>query len=466
MPHSIVPRLLLAGSLWLTASAQESAALRLFEQWLKVFNAGNRTSLTKFLESHRSKEVPRVDEMLEFREETGGFEVKKVELVEPARVVGVVKERDGDNYARFELELEPGNPERIGKMSLRVLPPSAEFPGPARLPEKEALAALRAEMKRRCARDQFSGTVLVARGKNVLFAEACGLRSRGNIRNRLTTRFRLGSMNKTFTAVAVLQLVQAGKLRLDDTVGKHLADYPNRDIAQKVTVHHLLTHTGGTGDIFGPAFEKERRNLRDLRDYVRLYGQRAPQFEPGSRWAYSNYGYVLLGVIIEAVSGQSYYDYVRDQIFRPAGMEATDSLPEDVIVPQRATGYTRRQGAWRPNTDTLPYRGTSAGGGYSTVYDLHRFSLALLTHGFLNPEHTQLLTTSKVDTPAGGRYAYGFGAGTEDGAQWFGHGGGAPGMNGELRIFPKSGHVIVALANLDPPAATRLVSFVARRLRF
>jgi D-alanyl-D-alanine carboxypeptidase len=182
-----------------------------------------------------------------------------------------------------------------------------------------------------------------------------------------------------FTAVATLQLVEAGKLALDDPIGKHLRDYPNKHIASKVTVRHLLTHTGGTGDIFGPEFEQNRLKLREHHDYVKLYGTRGPAFEPAARFEYSNYGFVLLGALIEAASGQSYYEYVRENVFRPAGMSSTDSLPESEDVPNRAVGYTKPYpGAeWEPNTDTLPWRGTAAGGGYSTVGDLMRFAQAL-----------------------------------------------------------------------------------------
>ena len=144
-----------------------------------------------------------------------------------------------------------------------------------------------------------------------------------------------------FTSVATLQLVEAGKLALDDPIGKHLPDYPNKDVASKVTVRHLLTHTGGTGDIFGPEFDQNRLKLRGHSDYVKLYGSREPLFDPGARYEYSNYGFVLLGALIEAVSGESYYDYVREHVFRPAGMTATDSLPESEDVPNRAAGYTR-----------------------------------------------------------------------------------------------------------------------------
>ena len=118
-------------------------------------------------------------------------------------------------------------------------------------------------------------------------------RERG-IDNTLDTRFRTGSMNKMFTAVATLQLVERGKLSLDDTIGKVLPDYPNTNVASKVKVRHLLSHTGGTGDIFGPKFEAHRLELKTLQDYVKLYGQRDLKFEPGTRWEYSNYGFLLL----------------------------------------------------------------------------------------------------------------------------------------------------------------------------
>jgi CubicO group peptidase (beta-lactamase class C family) len=265
-------------------------------------------------------------------------------------------------------------------------------------------------------------------------------------------------MNKMFTAVAILQLVEAGKVELEAPLGKYLDDYPNEDVAAKVTIHHLLTHTGGTGDIFGPEFDANRKELRTLADYVELYGERGAEFEPGSRWAYSNYGMLLLGVVIEKVTGQSYYDYVHEHIHGPAGMTMTGSMPEDRAVPGRSIGYMKQPGttAWIPNTDTLPYRGTSAGGGYSTVVDLARFAHALLSHKLLSPESTELLIAGKVESALGASYAYGFeDARDAEGNGSVGHGGGAPGMNGDLRIYPKSGYVVAVLANLDPPAARR-----------
>jgi D-alanyl-D-alanine carboxypeptidase len=334
------------------------------------------------------------------------------------------------------------------------------------LSESELVTALRKKLDEETAADRFSGAALIARDGKTVFAQAYGLANREQkIPNTVTTRFRLGSMNKMFTAVATLQLVQGGKLDLKAPLGNYLTDYPNKDIASKVTIEQLLTHTGGTGDIFGPEFAKRRLELKTLQDYVTLYGSRPPQFEPGKRWQYSNYGFLLLGVLIEKVSGQSYYDYVRDHIYKPAGMTASGSEPEEQVVPDRSIGYTRRGGSeLKPNTDTLPYRGSSAGGGYSTVEDLLRFATALQAHKLLNAQYTDLLTTGKVETPGGGHYAFGFEDNVIAGTRCFGHGGGAPGMNGELRICPGSGYVIAVLANMDPPVAGRASDFVLNRL--
>jgi CubicO group peptidase (beta-lactamase class C family) len=171
--------------------------------------------------------------------------------------------------------------------------------------------------------------------------------------------------------------------------------------------------------------------------------------------------------VIEQVTGQSYYDYVQAHVHAPAGMTGSGSLPEHRPVPDRSIGYTKPPGAtaWAPNSDTLPYRGTSAGGGYSTVGDLGRFAHALLSHKLLNPNSTKRLITGKMNTGPGVKYAYGFeDARDADGSGWVGHGGGAPGMNGDLKIYPKSGFAVAVLGNIDPPAAQRISEYLDPRL--
>jgi D-alanyl-D-alanine carboxypeptidase len=456
----------------LTASeveaARTGAPFRQFSAWLEAFNSGDREQISQFLAANYPSR--NLEEEMKFRAQAAGFEFRALEQASPTSVTGLVQARDADGFARFVVQVEPEEPHRIARFNLLVVPRPAEFPLP-RMSEAEAIAALREKLEKAATTDHFSGTALVARIGNgtatELFSGAYGLADRENkVANAIDTRFRLGSMNKMFTATAILQLVQAGKIKLTEPLGTYITDYPNQDVATKVTIHHLLTHTGGTGDFFGPQYSARRLEMKTLDDYVALYGTRAPAFEPGSRYAYSNYGMVLLGVVIERVSGQSYYDYVAEHIYKPAGMARSGSEPESETVGGRAIGYMRPRGGgdWTPNTDTLGYRGSSAGGGTSTVGDLLKFATALLGHKLLDAEHTDLLITGKVDTPGGGMYAYGFVDARKDSIGAVGHSGGAPGMSGDLKIYPQSGYVVAVLSNLDPPAAPQISAFVNLRL--
>jgi CubicO group peptidase (beta-lactamase class C family) len=448
-------------------AARDGVAYRQLTAWLDALNSGDRARLERYLLANYPSAA--IDQQMAFFAQTGGFEVRALEEVAQTTLVGLVQERASDQFARFVLTVEPDAPHKITGLELGAIPRPAEFPI-ARVNEADAIAALRAKLAADATAERFSGAVLVGRIANgratTLFSEAYGLADRENrIANTVDTRFRNGSMNKMFTAVAVLKLVQDGKIELTDTLGKHVTDYPNRAIADEVTIHHLLTHTGGTGDIFGPEFAANRLTLRTHDDYVALFGQRAPAFTPGSRYAYSNYGMVLLGVLIERVSGQSYYDYVAEHVYAPAGMTRTGSEPESEVVSDRSIGYVRARGAggWTPNTDTLPHRGTAAGGGYTTVGDLLKFANALLAHELLDAAHTELLITGKVDVSLNVRYAYGFEDSRKDGVRVVGHSGGAPGMSGDLRIYPSSGYVVAALSN-GIGAAPQITEYIGARL--
>ena len=446
------------------AQLPDTPAGRELAGWLVAFNAGNRDGLRSFYEQHYPSAVGRVDQMMNFHERTGGFDFMKVSASAPNHIVAYVKERASDQFATATLDVDSVAPHQITALQLNAIPRPAEF-AIKRTDEKELLGSLRERLDQDTAAGRFSGAVLLARGGKPIFEAAYGLGDRDRrIPNTLDTRFRIGSMNKMFTATAVLQLVQAGKVKLEAPLAAYLPDYPNKELASKVTIHHLLTHTGGTGDIFTPEYNAHRLELRTLADYVTLYGNRPLAFEPGSKWEYSNYGFILLGRVIERVSGMSYYDYVAKHIFAPAGMTSSGSEPEDSVVKNRSIGYTSMGATGvRPNTETLPWRGTSAGGGYSTVGDLLRFADALRAHKLLDARHTELLTTGKVQTPGGGKYAYGFGDHTTSGLRCVGHNGGAPGMNGDLEICD-DGYVVVALANMDPPAAGRITDYIINRL--
>lgn len=335
--------------------------------------------------------------------------------------------------------------------------------------EQSAIATIKTELAREAADSVFSGAVLIAKAGTPIFQAAYGYADREHkIPNTLETKFRFGSEGKMFTGIAITQLVQAGKINLDDPLGKYLTDYPNHDVA-KVTIYQLLTHTGGTGDIFGPEFDAHQAELHEIRDYITLLGARGLAFPPGSKYAYSNYGYMLLGRVIEVASGQRYDDYIRDHIFAPAGMHATGDY--EVNVPGLSVPYTRGMrpdatGPWQSAADMLPDRGTSAGGGYSTALDFLRFATALTADRLLNAQYTEMATTGKVETTTpGAKYAFGLGDATlPNGARRIGHSGGAPGQNARLSILPAAGYVVAILSNLDPPAADSLGHFIEARL--
>jgi D-alanyl-D-alanine carboxypeptidase len=460
--------LLVSGCLPAQVQLSDTPAAHQLSGWLAAFNSGDKATFLPFLQKNYPARAAQIDDEMGFREQTGGFNLRQVGDCAAVKCAAILQERNSDQFARIVVDVDPAEPHAIKGIELRAIPPPAGFSIP-RMTEVEALKAFRVYLDQAAAAGHFSGAALVAKDGKPVFTAVYGMADREKkIPNKLDTRFRIGSMNKMFTATAVLQLVQAGKINLNDPLVKCLPDYPNKDLAAKVTIHHLLTHTGGTGDFFGPEFDKHRLELRTLQDYVKLYGERALAFDPGSRWEYSNYGFLLLGLVVEKASGQDYYDYVREHIFKPAGMKSTDSLPEDQTVPDRSVGYTKMDGAadWRPNVETLPYRGTSAGGGYSTVEDLLAFANALTKHTLLDASHVDLLTAGKVEMPGrGSKYGYGFGDEVSaDGVRCFGHGGGAPGMNGDLKICPQSGYVIAVLANLDPQAAGHASDFITARL--
>jgi len=447
-------------------AARNGAPFKALSAYIDALGSGDRARIQQFIETRYPS--MNVNTQMTFAQTTGGFDLRSIDRATPTTVVGLVQEHNSDQFARYVVVVDSANPTKIVQLGLSAIPRPAAFPI-ARLSEAELVTALKSRLEKESAADRFAGTIAVAKlknnGRDLLFEGAYGLADRERkIPNTLDTKFRIGSMNKMFTATSILQLVQAGKIKLTDPLGKYVTDYPNKDVASKVTIHQLLTHTGGTGDIFGPDFDAHRLELRTLDDYIKQYGARGLEFEPGSRWQYSNYGMLLLGVVIERVTGQSYYDYVAEHVYNPAGMNRSGSEPEDKTVADRSVGYMKRNGAWTPNTNTLPYRGTSAGGGYSTVGDLLKFAEALMSHKLLNAEYTNMLITGKVDVGNGQMYAYGFEDGRKNGDGAVGHGGGAPGMNGELRIYPKSGYVVAVLSNLDPPAASQINGFIDPRL--
>src|SRR3954465_13272905 len=216
-----------------------------FAAWLESFNRGDVKAPREFVEKNFPPQPSRLERQMEFRQRTGGFDLKKIEESSATKLVVLVQERSSDQFARLTMEVKSEEPHKITTLELRAIPRPAEF-ALLRLPESALIAATRKNIEAEVADDRFARAVLVAKKGKPVLVEAYGLGDRERkTPNTVKTRFRVGSMNKMFTAVATLQLAQARKLDLSDTLGKYLPDYPNQDVASKVTIQQLLTHTGG-----------------------------------------------------------------------------------------------------------------------------------------------------------------------------------------------------------------------------
>jgi D-alanyl-D-alanine carboxypeptidase len=440
-----------------------SPAAQQLTAWLAAYDGTNWDAYLKFLQTNFVTPPAGGFRDPALRDLTGGFTLKKIEQQTPTTVTALLEQKSSDGFSRLTLDVEPAEPHRILKLTDNLAERPPEFALP-HLPDNQLIAALRHKLDDQTAAGKFSGAVLLAHQGKPIFAQAYGQADREhNLPNTLNTRFSIASMNKMFTAVATMQLVQAGKLSLDDPLAKYLPNYPNKELASKVTISELLTNTGGTGDIWGPEFDQHRLELRTPGDYIHLYGNRALRFEPGGRYEYSNYGFILLGAVIEKVSGENYDIYMRDHVYLPARMTSTGSGTEDTALRNRSIEYTKiGSTTWHP-TPTQLNRGTPAGGGYSTVGDLLNFANALRENKLLDAPHTKLLETAQVKNPFGFD-AYGFGVQTMNGTQCVGHNGSGQGVNGDLEMCAGSTYTVITLANIDPPAAEQLSQFIINRL--
>jgi D-alanyl-D-alanine carboxypeptidase len=454
----IKPALLFLALVFAVLASAESTAVQVLNQWIAAVNSGDVTKMTQFWQkySHDSPaELAAHDQQLLAM--THGFTLAKVVRDDGSRLVVLLKEGRGI-YSELDIDFASTNPPLIRDISGHPVDGPSDIPAKAAENDQELVSLVRSRIMDSAARNPFSGAILIAQNGKPALKQAWGMAdSEKQIRNTVETQFCLGSMNKMFTAVSILQLVQQGKLSLDGTISEYWPDYPNHELATHVRVRDLLSHMGGTGDIFTPEYEAHRLETKTLADYVKLFGNRPMEFAPGARMEYSNYGFILLGRLIEIVSGEPYDVYVQKHIFAPSGMTHTESRPETDHVPGRAIGYTKGPNGLQPNTSHMPWSGTSAGGGYSTVGDLFLFAQALQSGKLLDAALLRQATTDQT------HHGYGFGFYVLPGGA-YGHGGGAPGINGELRILPKQGYVIVVLTNRDPSMATQMESFIEEAL--
>jgi D-alanyl-D-alanine carboxypeptidase len=314
---------------------------------------------------------------------------------------------------------------------------------------------LHAEMVALAREGLFHGVVLLAEADDVVFHRAYGVADHASMRPIMPdTRFDIGSLGKLFTSVAVLRLAQEGRLDLDDPLGRHI-DHLGADPGGRITIRHLLQHRSGLDDYLGhPDFEAEPARFRSVDDYMRLVGGEELAFDPGDGLRYSNSGFVALGAVIEAVTGEDYHDVVRDQVLRVAGMDATGPGRDD----RSATGYTQGpRGRLISTGDRWPPVASPAGGSHSTAGDLHRFVRALMEDQLLEPTYTDTLLRN-FEGPGGDPI-------DRHGSWDIGWSGGAAGLSAALGFDAGRGAVLVVLSNLDPPAALAVAEAITMRLR-
>ncbi len=459
-----------------TTALPEGATGARIKAFIETINSASPGRVRHFLNNECSKEfremVP-IDEhiatLLGFNRDTGGIDFYSVRSYAPERrgeTVVIVKDRIMGSWRGISFKFGPAPENPVAGLGMSPARTPAGISEPP-LTEKEAIDEIRSLMVRLKSKDWYSGTVLIAKGANVLLTDFAGEASKSyHVPNNLDTKFNLGSMNKMFTSIAIARLVEAGRLSFDDSIAKFIDEsWLPKAVTEKITVRHLITHTSGLGSYFNDMYDKSSRaNFRKLDDYRPLIKDDKPAFTPGEKFRYSNTGMFLLGVIIEKVSGEDYFDHIRKVIYKPAGMVNSDSYEMDYPVENLAIGYSPDWVSpykWQNNLYKHVLKGGPAGGGFSTVTDLHRFSLALLSGKLASkPMLDRMWTDYKGES-----YGYGFGVAQGPMGKVVGHGGGFPGINSQLDIYVDSGYIVAAMSNYDngaSPLAGKIGKILAR----
>ena len=362
-----------------------------------------------------------------------------------------------------------------GKLDRAFIEPTT--PPESTMPKDLSDAIIAREVRRRVSAlsstGAFSGIVTVARGTEIIATASGGYADRAK-KSAITgsTQFGLGSMGKLFTAAAVGQLVDQGKISFNDTVGRFFPGYSNQTVREKVTMGMLLSHTAGLGDFLSKRTSEMRRDgVKRAAEFMPLYDHDELKFPPGTGWAYSNAGEALAGAIVEEVSGEDYPEYLRRHIFAVAGMINSDPDNVPLVSDQLALPYTKslphgRSAQWRVADRS---GGSPAGGAISTADDLVRFAEALRGGKLMSPSTFAEMARPHDDGRAGGTYGYAIGIHSIYGRTYVGHNGGFAGVNAEVFIFLDSPYTVVVLANQDPPAemypASTIVALIAEKAK-
>jgi CubicO group peptidase (beta-lactamase class C family) len=327
---------------------------------------------------------------------------------------------------------------------------------PDQLSVSEFVRELDVYLETNTEKDIFSGVVLVAREGKPIFKKAYGMADRErNISNQVNTKFCIGSMNKMFTAVAIAQLVEQGRLSYDDLIGKYLGEeWILSEVGEKVKISHLLSHTSGIAEYLTDEFLISSAEIyRTLEDYKSIIKEKSLTFKPGTRWEYCNTGFILLGAIIEKATGKDYWDYIKEHIYDPADMDNTIGFDRNKTLPNLAMGYEKVQEEgkvfWKKTAFAGKIKGSSSGGGFSTVDDLLKFAEALRSDLLISSESKELLMSVKASSRS---IDYGYGFIIENSRKFgrvVGHGGAAFGVSANFRMFVDRGYTMIILSSFS-----------------
>jgi len=319
------------------------------------------------------------------------------------------------------------------------------------------------------AADKFSGAVLVAHQNQPILTTARGYAIHPEIlRNQSDTKFNIASVTKMFTAVAIMRLAAKEKLDLQQPIAAYNANLPYAD---QITIHQLLTHTAGFDEYWNDAYRAARSDLRTINDYLKLFADTPLEFPPGTRHHYGNSGYVVLGSLIETISGLSYYEYMQQEIFQFVGMQNTSFYEMDLPIPNCAIGYTRENwfspadGQLRSNQFIYAVKGSPSEHCFSTVQDIFLFFQALQNQKLLDDHYKELcFTPHAAGEQAGVNYGYGFHI-IDDGkhGRLIGHGGRAMGGDA-FAVMYDAGYTVIILSNYDRPSARAVLDHIADML--
>lgn len=441
-------RILIATLLFLAATAahaQPSPAIRQrIDSFIAAFNgsadAFEQYAQTAFTpEAFARGDAAKRRRMAEqVKGDFGKLSVRGVDRASDTRLE-IAIEGSTDARGSILLDIEAAPPHRITGLAFRLgggaggedRPKLAPVPVRATMKDAEIAKELDSYVGKLAGEGRFAGTVLVAKNGKAIFERAYGLANRADdVANTSRTRHNLGSINKQFTKVAIEQLAAAGKLAVEDPLGKYLPEHANAD-ARKATISQLLDHSAGLADFFGPDFRKaEKSAFRSNSDYYAFVAPRPLTFAPGTRKQYCNACYITLGEIITRVSGMPYERYVEQNILEPAGMDDTGFFHSDHVVPRIAIGYADTPEGLRNNLYMRGAAGSAAGGAFATAEDLLSFDNAL---------RNGKLCASK-------------------GNEVSGYAGGSGGINAS--VTGNGQWTVIAMANISPPAAESLTEAI------